>query len=93
MKPFFTARRLLCALAFSGLLPWAVAGDLPPVQAASKGMLPERLARIRPVIQAEIDAKRMPGVKALWFTPRWWACKTLQVANRSSVTVCFVHIR
>jgi len=65
MKPFFTARRLLCALALSGLLPWAVAGDLPTVQAASKGMLPERLARIRPVIQAEIDAKRMPGAVLL----------------------------
>ncbi len=66
MKPFSPARRFLCALTLAGMAPWAAgAADLPTAQAASKGMLPERLARIRPVIQAEIDAQRMPGAVLL----------------------------
>ena len=66
MKHFSPARRLLCALTLAGMAPWAAgAADLPTAQAASKGMLPERLARIRPVIQAEIDAQRMPGAVLL----------------------------
>jgi len=47
-------------------LPWvALAADIPAATPASKGMVSERLARIRPVIQAEIDAKRMPGAVVL----------------------------
>jgi len=38
-----------------------LAADIPSASPASKGLSAERLARIRPVIQAEIDAKQMPG--------------------------------
>ena len=66
MKHFSPARRFLCALTLAGMAPWAAgAADLPTAQPASKGMLPERLARIRPIIQAEIDAQRMPGAVLL----------------------------
>ena len=59
-------RRLWCAAVMSVLLPWfAMAADIPSAAPASKGLIAERLARIRPVIQAEIDAKRMPGAVLL----------------------------
>jgi len=42
-----------------------MAADIAAATPASKGMVSERLSRIRPVIQAEIDAKRMPGAVVL----------------------------
>ncbi len=66
MKPFPFSRRLLCMVTFAAVMPWlAVAADLPVATPASKGLVAERLARIRPVIQAEIDAQRMPGAVVL----------------------------
>jgi hypothetical protein len=66
MKTFSFPRRLLCVITLVGALPWSVsAADLPTAPPASKGMVAERFARIRPVIQAEIDAQRMPGAVLL----------------------------
>jgi CubicO group peptidase (beta-lactamase class C family) len=56
-------RAAVCALT-SALFFAAVsasAADIPSASPESKGMVSERLARIRPVIQGEIDAKNMPG--------------------------------
>jgi len=58
--------RLLCLASLALTLPWAaMAADIAAATPASKGMVSERLSRIRPVIQAEIDAKRMPGAVVL----------------------------
>ena len=66
MNNFSSIRRLLCLASVVCALPWvALAADIPAATPASKGMVSERLARIRPVIQAEIDAKRMPGAVVL----------------------------
>ena len=66
MNKFSSIRRLLCLSSLALALPWgALAADIPAATPASKGMVSERLARIRPVIQAEIDAKRMPGAVVL----------------------------
>ena len=66
MNNFSSIRRLLCLSGMALALPWvALAADIPAATPASKGMVSERLARIRPVIQAEIDAKRMPGAVVL----------------------------
>lgn len=60
------SKRLLCIVGFSLALPLlAVAADMPVASPASKGLVAERLSRIRPVIQTEIDAKRMPGAVLL----------------------------
>ena len=65
MNPLFS-KRLLCMVSLSLALPWfAVAADMPAASPASKGLVAERLTRIRPVIQTEIDAKRMPGAVLL----------------------------
>lgn len=50
---------LTSAILLSAAVTWAA--DIPTASPASKGFSAERLARIRPVIQAEIDAKQMPG--------------------------------
>lgn len=66
MKNPLFSKRLLCMLTLSLALPWyAVAADMPVASPASKGLVAERLTRIRPVIQTEIDAKRMPGAVLL----------------------------
>ncbi len=59
--------RRLCASAVLALaLPWSALGaDISSASPASKGMVAERLTRIRPVLQAEIDAQRMPGAVLL----------------------------
>jgi CubicO group peptidase (beta-lactamase class C family) len=60
------SKRLLCIVGFSLVLPWlSFAADMPSASPASKGLVAERLSRIRPVIQTEIDAKRMPGAVLL----------------------------
>ena len=43
----------------------AVAADLPTASPQSQGLSPTRLARIRDVIQSEINADRMPGAVVL----------------------------
>jgi CubicO group peptidase (beta-lactamase class C family) len=66
MNNLSLTRRLFCVASLALTLPYAaVAADIPAASPASKGMVGERLARIRPVIQAEIDAKRMPGAVVL----------------------------
>ncbi len=50
---------LTSAVLLAGSAAWAA--DIPTASPASKGLSAERLARIRPVIQAEIDAQKMPG--------------------------------
>ena len=50
---------ILSTVLLSAAAAWAT--DIPTASPASKGLSAERLARIRPVIQAEIDAQRMPG--------------------------------
>ena len=66
MKTPSISKRLLCTVGFLMALPLlAVASDLPAASPASKGLVAERLTRIRPVIQAEIDAQRMPGAVLL----------------------------
>ena len=66
MKTPSISKRLLCMVGFLLALPLlAVAADIPAASPASKGLVAERLTRIRPVIQAEIDAKRMPGAVLL----------------------------
>jgi CubicO group peptidase (beta-lactamase class C family) len=66
MKNPSISKRLLCIVGFSLVLPWlSFAADMPAASPASKGLVAERLARIRPVIQTEIDAKRMPGAVLL----------------------------
>jgi CubicO group peptidase (beta-lactamase class C family) len=59
MKLSLQRRNLLvCALlSFAGL----AAADIPTATPGSVGMSAERLKRIRPVIQKEIDNKQMPG--------------------------------
>lgn len=64
--PFANGRRaclnaVLGSLLLTGLAAPLMAADIPTASPASKGFSAERLARIRPVIQAEIDAKNMPG--------------------------------
>ena len=55
------ASAVVSALLLMGLVAPLQAADIPTATPASKGLSAERLARIRPVIQAEIDAKQMPG--------------------------------
>ncbi len=62
MKTFRIAAVLAAALICA--VP-AVAADLPVATPQSQGLSKERLSRIREVIQAEIDAKRMPGAVVL----------------------------
>ncbi len=59
-----TARTLFLALALAIVLP-AGAADLPVASPQSQGVSQERLSRVREVIQAEIDANRMPGAVVL----------------------------
>ncbi len=59
-----TARTLFLALALGTVLP-AGAADLPVASPQSQGVSQERLSRVREVIQAEIDANRMPGAVVL----------------------------
>ena len=61
VRPRAGLRTILFSLLLSGLAVSAGAADIPTAAPASKGFSAERLARIRPVIQAEIDAERMPG--------------------------------
>ena len=66
MMHAFSPRRLCCAATLALALPWfALADGIPSASPASKGMVAERLTRIRPVLQAEIDAQRMPGAVLL----------------------------
>ncbi len=66
MMTLHFSRHKWFVVAVSSLLPWfATAADLPAASPASKGMVTERFARIRPVLQAEIDAQRMPGAVLL----------------------------
>lgn len=63
-----TLTRLACALAIalsvSATLP-STAADLPTASTQSQGLSKDRLSRIRPIIQAEIEANRMPGAVVL----------------------------
>ena len=66
LNPFSNSRRaclhaVLGSLLLTALAAPLLAADIPTASPASKGFSAERLARIRPVIQAEIDAKNMPG--------------------------------
>jgi CubicO group peptidase (beta-lactamase class C family) len=63
MKPAVLAMALLAASALvqSVLAQSAPPQALPTAAPASVDVSPERLARIRPAIQGEIDAGRMPG--------------------------------
>ena len=66
LHPFSSSRRaclhaVLSSLLLTGLAAPLLAADIPTASPASKGFSADRLARIRPVIQAEIDAKNMPG--------------------------------
>jgi CubicO group peptidase (beta-lactamase class C family) len=56
--------QLIAALALALSLP-VVAGDLPTASPQSQGLSPTRLARLRDVIQTEINADRMPGAVVL----------------------------
>jgi CubicO group peptidase (beta-lactamase class C family) len=60
----FQKTRIIAALALALSLP-AVAADLPTASPQSQGLSPTRLARIRDVIQSEINADRMPGAVVL----------------------------
>ena len=60
----FHKTRIIAALALALSLP-AVAADLPSASPQSQGFSPTRLARIRDVIQSEINADRMPGAVIL----------------------------
>lgn len=60
----FQKTRIIAALALALSLP-AVAADLPTASPQSQGLSPTRLARIRDVIQLEINADRMPGAVVL----------------------------
>lgn len=59
-----TASAFVIALALAISVP-ASAADLPVAPPQSQGLSKDRLARIRTVIQAEIDANRMPGAVVL----------------------------
>lgn len=63
MQPF-NKTRIIAALALVLSLP-AVAADLPSASPQSQGFSPARLARIRDVVQSEINADRMPGAVIL----------------------------
>ncbi len=52
-------------LAVAPIMPFAQAADLATASPQSQGMSPARLARIRDVINGEIDAERMPGAVVL----------------------------
>jgi len=56
----FLNRRTLIATAVLSFATLAIA-DLPTASPASMGMSAERLQRIRPVVQKEIDNQQMPG--------------------------------
>ncbi len=57
-------KQIICAAVV--LITWtASAGDLPTGSPQAQGLSPLRLARIKPVIQAEIEANRMPGAVLL----------------------------
>jgi len=56
----FLNRRTLIACAVLSLATMAIA-DLPKASPASAGMSAERLQRLRPLIQKEIDNQQMPG--------------------------------
>jgi len=63
---FLNGRQACLSAVFSALLLASftsplLAAEIPTAAPATKGLSAERLARIRPVIQAEIDAKQMPG--------------------------------
>jgi CubicO group peptidase (beta-lactamase class C family) len=60
----FHKTRIIAALALVLSLP-AVAADLPSASPQSRGFSPTRLARIRDVIQSEVNADRMPGAVIL----------------------------
>ena len=60
----FNKTRIIAALALALSLP-AVAADLPSASPQSHGLSPTRLARIRDVVQSEINADRMPGAVIL----------------------------
>ena len=48
------------------------AADLPMGSPQAQGLSPARLTRIKPVIQAEIEANRMPGAVLLLLAKVWW---------------------
>ena len=60
----FQKTRIIGTLVLALSLP-AVAADLPTASPQSQGLSPTRLARIRDVIQSEINADRMPGAVVL----------------------------
>jgi CubicO group peptidase (beta-lactamase class C family) len=60
----FQKTRIIGTLVLALSLP-AVAADLPAASPQSQGLSPTRLARIRDVIQSEINADRMPGAVVL----------------------------
>ena len=60
----FHKTRIIGTLVLALSLP-AVAADLPTASPQSQGLSPTRLARIRDVIQSEINADRMPGAVVL----------------------------
>jgi CubicO group peptidase (beta-lactamase class C family) len=60
----FHKTRIIAALALALSLP-VVAADLPSASPQSQGFSSTRLARIRDVVQSEIDADRMPGAVIL----------------------------
>ena len=60
----FHKTRIIAALALALSLP-AVAADLPTASPQSLGFSATRLARIRDVVQSEINADRMPGAVIL----------------------------
>jgi CubicO group peptidase (beta-lactamase class C family) len=60
----FHRTRIIGTLVLALSLP-AAAADLPTASPQSQGLSPTRLARIRDVIQSEINADRMPGAVVL----------------------------
>ena len=60
----FHKTRIIGTLLLALSLP-AAAADLPTASPQSQGLSPTRLARIRDVIQSEINADRMPGAVVL----------------------------
>jgi CubicO group peptidase (beta-lactamase class C family) len=60
----FHKTRIIAVFALALSLP-AFAADLPVASPQSKGFSPTRLARIRDVVQSEINADRMPGAVIL----------------------------
>jgi CubicO group peptidase (beta-lactamase class C family) len=60
----FHKTRIIAALALALSLP-VVAADLPSASPQSQGFSSTRLARIRDVVQSEINADRMPGAVVL----------------------------